>query len=125
MNTDDSLLVNPKDNDVQALEYTPSFENLKLKNNNLKLEPDLNSELAKNNIFVKEFKNKSANELFDIILDLVHSSPNYSFNKNILTEIYLNQKGDVNIDILVKELEISSNEILVLLSEISRDFSHV
>lgn len=74
------------------------------------------------NIFVPELKEKNPNELFEIILDIVHASPTYSRNKNLLAKYYIDNKGNVNPEILAEQLEISYNEVIILLAEINEDF---
>ena len=73
-------------------------------------------------IFVPEFQDKSKLELFEIIIDIVHSSPTYSRNKNLIAKYLQDHNQEIDIDYLTEQLDLSYNEIFVLLSEIKQDF---
>jgi len=74
-------------------------------------------------IFIEEFKDKSQYELFQIILDIIHSSPSYSRNKNLIAKYYLENPNNVDLDFLSEQLSLSINELLVYLAEIKKDFN--
>ena len=73
-------------------------------------------------ISVPEFQDKSKFELFQIILDIVHSSPLYSRNKNLIAKYLQDHNQEIDIDYLTEQLDLSYNELFVLLSEIKQDF---
>ena len=72
-------------------------------------------------IFVPELKNKSKNDLFEVILDIIHTSPTYSRNKNLLASYLADSDKEIIPELLADQLEISINEVLVLLAEIKKD----
>ena len=75
-----------------------------------------------NRIFIEEFKDKSSFELFEIILDIVHSSPSYSRNKNLIAKYYLDNQKQYNLVFLSSQLNLTFNELYVYLAEIKNDF---
>lgn len=72
---------------------------------------------------IQEFQNKTRLELFNIIKDLVHSSRNYSRNKNLITKLYLEKPDEIVPEVLSQQLEISYYEIIFLLAEIKNQIS--
>ena len=75
-----------------------------------------------NKIFIEELRSKSNFEMFQVILELVHSSPSYSRNKNIIAQLYQDKKADLNPEILAEQLGVSYNEIIVIIAEVKQDF---
>ena len=79
------------------------------------------SDKLSDRIFVPEFKIKTKNDLFDVILDVIHTSPSYSRNKNLLASYLADHDNEIIPELLADQLEISINEVLVLLAEIKND----
>lgn len=75
-----------------------------------------------NKIFIEELRSKSNFEMFQVILELVHSSPSYSRNKNIIAQLYQDKKDQLNPEILAEQLGVSYNEIIVIIAEVKQDF---
>ena len=114
--------INEVDNSI--LEQSQDIQN----SNNISEEHKLvvkhsGDEEINNQIFVEQFRNKNKNELFFVLLDVIHSHPSYSRNKNLLAKYLADAKEEIVPEILANELEISLNEVLVLLAEIKEDMT--
>lgn len=72
---------------------------------------------------IDDFKAKSKFELFQIIQDIVHSSHNYSRNKNLVARMYLEKKDELSPEIVSEQLEISFYEVIVLIAEIKKELT--
>lgn len=72
---------------------------------------------------IDEFKSKSKFELFQIIQDIVHTSHNYSRNKNLIARMYLDKKDKLSPEIVSEQLDISFYEVIVLLAEIKKELT--